>query len=159
MISSVTLIAKTVTFSFGYHHLFRNFSVDLFKGEICTVKGPNGSGKTTLLKLFSGSIRPVSGSITLKINDQQISRDKWYKYLSIATPYTDVIETFTPLELINFYSNFKPEHPEQPYSMLLESAGLEPFKHQMIRQFSSGMIQRMRLILALGADTDRKSVV
>jgi len=151
MTGTIAMTAKAVSFSFGYHHVFRNFSTEKVSGEICGITGPNGSGKSTLLKVFSGAFSPSSGTLALEVGGKAVSRDKWYRYCSIAAPYTDVIETFTPLELIRFYRKFKADDSSLTYENLLSTSGLEPFSNKMIRQFSSGMIQRMRLILALGS--------
>ncbi len=47
------------------HHLFRNFSTTIIRGDKIGIIGPNGSGKTTLLKMLLGSIEPHSGSVRM----------------------------------------------------------------------------------------------
>ena len=37
-------------------------SVDVKKGQICSIIGANGAGKSTLLKTISGLVKPVSGT-------------------------------------------------------------------------------------------------
>ncbi|MDF1881105.1 ATP-binding cassette domain-containing protein, partial [Sulfurimonas sp. MAG313] len=43
--------------------LYKDFSLELNKGEIKTVVGPSGSGKSTLFELIVGNLKPISGSI------------------------------------------------------------------------------------------------
>jgi branched-chain amino acid transport system ATP-binding protein len=49
---------------FGGLHVIDDVSFGCPKGGIKAIIGPNGAGKTTLFNLISGSLTPVSGSIT-----------------------------------------------------------------------------------------------
>ena len=51
--------------SFGGVVAIRNFSLDLFAGEIVALVGDNGAGKSTLIKIISGVHRPTGGDIAL----------------------------------------------------------------------------------------------
>ena len=51
--------------SFGGVVAIRNFSLDLFAGEILALVGDNGAGKSTLIKIISGVHRPTGGHIAL----------------------------------------------------------------------------------------------
>ena len=51
--------------SFGGVLAIRNFSLDLFAGEIVALVGDNGAGKSTLIKMISGVHRPTGGDIAL----------------------------------------------------------------------------------------------
>src|SRR6266481_5604993 len=50
--------------SFGSIEVFRHLSLEISRGEFVAVVGPSGCGKTTLLNLFSGFLKPQSGSVT-----------------------------------------------------------------------------------------------
>lgn len=55
--------------TFGYEPsqpVFRDFSLDLAKGESVTLTGRTGAGKSTLFKLLMGLYRPQSGSILIQ---------------------------------------------------------------------------------------------
>ena len=41
--------------------MLKNFSDDLFPGEVVALVGPNGIGKTTMLKSISGLEMPLNG--------------------------------------------------------------------------------------------------
>ena len=51
--------------SFGGVVAIRNFSLNLFAGEIIALVGDNGAGKSTLIKIISGVHRPTGGDIAL----------------------------------------------------------------------------------------------
>ena len=46
----------------------KNFSLDVYRGEIMAFIGSSGTGKTTLMKLMEGLIRPKSGTVEYLCN-------------------------------------------------------------------------------------------
>ncbi|MCO5380822.1 MAG: ATP-binding cassette domain-containing protein [Methanosarcina barkeri] len=46
----------------------KNFSLDVYRGEIIAFIGSSGTGKTTLMKLMEGLIRPKSGTVEYLCN-------------------------------------------------------------------------------------------
>src|SRR5688572_17885191 len=51
--------------SFGSLEVFKDFSLDLFRGENVVVLGRSGSGKSVLIKCLVGLIKPDGGSIEI----------------------------------------------------------------------------------------------
>jgi len=49
--------------SFGSHHVIRDFSARILRGDRIGIVGPNGAGKSTLIKLLLGELAPTSGAI------------------------------------------------------------------------------------------------
>lgn len=47
----------------------KDVNLRLEKGQILTVLGKNGAGKSTMLGLISGSLKPISGKISLNGED------------------------------------------------------------------------------------------
>ena len=56
--------------------LFRDFNLNIEKGEFLSVVGSNGSGKTSMLNIICGSIPVESGQIL--IGDTDITKEKEY---------------------------------------------------------------------------------
>jgi len=52
-------------------HALKNFTLDIYDGEILVILGPSGSGKTTLLNLLGVMDRPDTGRILFR--DREIS--------------------------------------------------------------------------------------
>jgi general nucleoside transport system ATP-binding protein len=59
------LEAKSITRRFGPTLALDHVDLAARAGEIHALLGENGAGKTTLMKVFTGAIRPDSGSVTL----------------------------------------------------------------------------------------------
>ncbi len=66
------LKVNDLTFSYGRHHVLKNISFQIKKGELCALFGPNGTGKTTLFKCCLKFLAPDSG--TVRINGKDIRR-------------------------------------------------------------------------------------
>jgi len=59
-------VLRISALDFGYSRdkmLYRDFSLELERGEVVSIVGRSGSGKSTLFELISGNLRPISGSI------------------------------------------------------------------------------------------------
>lgn len=64
MTNDTVLAIDRLSFGYDKHRLlYRDFSLDLKRGEVCAVVGPSGAGKSTLFDLVSGELAPLNGSI------------------------------------------------------------------------------------------------
>ena len=59
---------KDIDFSYGKHEIFKNFSLDIEKGDFITIIGPNGSGKSTLVRILLG-LEKTTGEIYVKMHN------------------------------------------------------------------------------------------
>ena len=116
------------------------------------ITGMNGSGKSTLMKMISGYLTASKGDISYTHNQNKISRDEVYNHLSIAAPYLELELDFTLREQLDFYQKFKPLVSTYDQIEVLSRTGLKDHLKKPIRQFSSGMQQRVQLMLCLYTD-------
>lgn len=63
MDEKIMLKVENLSVNYGHIEALKNVSVDVKKGQICSIIGANGAGKSTLLKTISGLVKPVSGMI------------------------------------------------------------------------------------------------
>lgn len=133
--------------------IFKGLGYKLNQGKSYSITGPNGSGKSTLLKIISGASPATSGTIQYQQNDQEISGDDIYQYMSLATPYMELVEEFTLIEMLKFHFGFKSTSEQHTIDDLINIMYLEKAKSKQIKNFSSGMKQRLKLGLAFFSDT------
>ncbi len=133
--------------------LFKNISLQVNANEFLAITGFNGSGKSTLLKIISGYTIPSSGTLTYNLDGNNVAVEQVYKYVSYAAPYLDLIDDFTLLENITFYNKFKNFRNNITAEQLIQLAFLEGSEHKQVKFFSSGMKQRLKLSLAILAET------
>lgn len=134
--------------------IFRGVSLDLSAGDSYTFVGPNGSGKSTLLQLLMGSTPPTEGRVRLELNGQELDLDHWYRHMVLAAPYLELIEEFTLRELVEFHQQFKPLKGGLTAADFEDYVQLTHARHKVVRHFSSGMKQRVKLGLAFMSDVE-----
>ncbi|PVH25923.1 ABC transporter ATP-binding protein [Sphingobacterium corticibacter] len=135
--------------------IFRHLSYTFSAGKSYAILGPNGSGKSTLIKVLTGSLSASEGTIQYERTSADICLvDDVYNHLSMAAPYMEVIEEFTLSELIDFHFKHKSYLPGYDKESLLQLSQLQSARDKHIKHFSSGMKQRLKLVLACCSASD-----
>ncbi len=138
---------------FNREWIFRGINKTFISGNSYAILGPNGSGKSTLLQVLNGSLAPSAGKIIYTDNTGLIDAEDIYRHLSLAAPYLELIEEFTLSEIIDFHFKFKNYKDGIDKAAVIALLGLGGSKNKLIRYFSSGMKQRLKLALAFCSDT------
>jgi ABC-type multidrug transport system ATPase subunit len=138
---------------FNRDWIFRNIDYTFTGGETYAILGPNGSGKSTLLQVLNGSLAPSIGSINYLMNDKPVEAEAIFNQLTLAAPYLELIEEFTLDEMTDFHFKFKPYRPGMDKEAVVSLLALEGGGNKLIKYFSSGMKQRLKLALAFCSDT------
>lgn len=125
--------------------IIKNLSYEIKSGDRVAIVGNNGSGKSTLLKILLGMIIPTSGLIEYNDQNKTIHADELYRSFSFAAPYLELIEEFTLTEFLRFHFQFKKLRHTPNLEELIKLMLFEGHKHKTIRNFSSGMKQRLKL--------------
>ena len=116
--------------------IYKDFSLELNKGELVTIFGKSGSGKTTLFELICGNLKPITGTIK-KSNIAMIFQD----------PFNSFHPTYSILEQIKdvVRKDFEEEMNELLPKLSLEKEILEKKTYQL----SGGQLQRCSILRAL----------
>ncbi len=128
--------------------IFRNINLELAAPGHYGVLGANGSGKTTLLKTLSGFLPASEGTIHWHLQQKDVS-ENIFRYVSWASPHLELIEEFTFEEVLLFHQKFKPWVGNHSPSSLIELSGLKYNRSKALKYYSSGMKQRVKLLLAV----------
>lgn len=135
---------------FNTEWIFSNLNFNFTTGQHYALIGNNGSGKSTLLQIIAGYVGLTKGDIQwISTSNETIDSTNIFHYISIAAPYLELVEEFTALEQIAFHQQFKPLQNGLEPIELLEKIGLKNAAKKQIRNFSSGMKQRLKLALAI----------
>ena len=132
--------------------IFRGLTRTFRPGSATAVLGPNGAGKSTLLNTFSGQLLPTEGTLNYTLAGRAVAVEDVPAHLAYAAPYLELLEELTLLELLQFHTRFKPLRPGLTLERLIGIMYLDKARHQLVREFSSGMKQRLKLALALYAE-------
>ena len=145
----ITINIESAGKKFHREWIFRNISLQIEGREKVAVTGNNGSGKSTLLQIISGFQSLTSGTITFQDNQRKIESADRFRYVSYAAPYLELPEHYTLEELLAFQGSFKPFLPNLTQEDILSLLELRGADQKSIRNFSSGMKQRVKLALAI----------
>lgn len=137
---------------FNRDWIFRGINLTITGNNKIAILGSNGSGKSTLLQIISGHLSPSEGEINYQFNSKKIEADEIYKSIGFAAPYMEVIEEFKLIEFLSFHKKFKPFINNFSEKEIIETIQLENSKEKEIRNFSSGMKQRVKLACAILSD-------
>jgi len=143
----VTDLGKRYHYEWIFRHLDYQFEAD----KSYAILGHNGSGKSTLVNIISGYLSANEGSIQYNYQGKLISADNLFRYLAYTAPYLELIEEFTLLELVRYHARFKKLLVHTP-DELIQKLYLEKARHKYVKDFSSGMKQRLKLGLAIYTD-------
>jgi ABC-type multidrug transport system ATPase subunit len=147
------LVATDLGKKFGKEWIFRHVNLVIETEQPTVILGSNGSGKSTLLQVLAGATLPNEGSTSLIVNQQSVATDDLFHHLSFSAPYLELMEEFTLEEMIDFHSGFKMWQNQLRNADILSLSGLEHARKKQLKNFSSGMRQRVKLTLAIASQT------
>ena len=134
---------SNITFAFDQKNIFRNFSLELKKGEILALMGPSGCGKTTLLGLASGLLKPQKGEIVIS-----------FKKISYVFQEPRLFPWLTVKENLLAVMDKKDKHAEKTVLECLALVGLKDDCDKYPDELSGGMKSRVSLARALAFGGD-----
>ncbi len=124
---------------------------ELEPGGSYALLGPNGSGKSTLLKVLSAFLRLSEGSICYTDGDKEADPEDIARHIGFSAPYMELIEELSVREHLFFHQRFKPFHEGLDVDACLAFLGFEHHRDKAVKSLSSGMKQRLKLMLAIGS--------
>lgn len=148
----MTILLSDVGKRYNREWIFRHFNYEFKIGNAYAITGNNGSGKSTLLQVISGAIQHSEGTISYTLANKEIAIENHHQHLTIAAPYLELPDEMTLLEFLQFHQNFKPFLSSVTIDEMIATVGLTGARNKQIRNFSSGMKQRVKLAQAFFSD-------
>ncbi|HEY3251218.1 MAG TPA: ABC transporter ATP-binding protein [Ignavibacteria bacterium] len=146
--SQISLRLDKVSKKFNYRKIFENVSFELHAGGSIAITGKNGSGKSTLVKIISGLLAKTSGNITLNINGDNVKPEAMYKQIGFVSPYLNLYDEFTGYENLRICSEIRGISPDG-INEVLKRVGLYERRNDLLKIYSSGMKQRLKLAFGI----------
>jgi ABC-2 type transport system ATP-binding protein len=127
-----------------------SFSVN--KGEIFGLLGPNGAGKSTLLKMLSTLLRPTSGTAIIDGLDIVKDAGEIRKRIGLVAEKMILYDYLTPYENLKLFGklySIEEKALDERIDELLKTVEMDKWKNERVKNFSTGMRQRINLIRGL----------
>lgn len=138
---------------FENNWIFKEISYTFEMGGRYAILGNNGTGKSTLMRCLAQMHTINKGDISYTYRGKKIAPELFYKYYSFCAPGIDLIDEMTLEEFLRFHFSFKSRLQDFSIDHIIQKIELKHFAKQQIRNFSSGMKQRVKLGQALFSDT------
>ena len=147
------LILQDIGKQFNRKWIFNGINLQIQSKTSTAIIGNNGSGKSTLIQLLLNYQTLSKGTIQYFIDKAEIENESVASHISFAAPYLELPEEFSLKELLSFHFQLKPSNPIFDLDTLLKETNLAGNENKLIKHFSSGMKQKVKLILAFCSDS------
>ncbi len=146
------LILTDIEKKFVTKTIFKKVNLNLKNGSSLALTGRNGSGKSTLIKIIAGLLAATKGKCTLNINGNKTDKEHLYRYTGFVAPYLNLYDELSAYENLEFFSVMKSngKKADKEYiNSLLERVNLYNRRYDFVKDFSSGMKQRLKLAFSI----------
>ena len=140
-----------------YKVAVNELSFVMYKGEIYGLLGPNGAGKTTTLRMLSTLIKPDEGDAYINGVSIRKEPEKIRKMIGFLTSDLKLENSFTPNYLFDYFSSLHGvdnKTREERKEKLFKRFGIDKFKEVKIGDLSTGMKQKVSIVISLVHDPD-----
>ena len=138
-----------ITKRFNRSYLFTSIEAQVKTNEVLVITGKNGSGKSTLIKIVAGLLNSTSGSVDYTFDKNKISSSDLKGRSGFVAPYYNLFNQLTAYDNLEIFNKSltKPIERKQLLKLFAQYQ-LDNKALVKVRQYSSGMKQRLRLLIA-----------
>ncbi|NCG21443.1 MAG: ATP-binding cassette domain-containing protein [Rhodobacterales bacterium] len=129
-----------------------NVNLDVQAGEVLGLIGPNGGGKSTLMMLMAGLVTPDSGTVQLDGVDTTNLALQSSGSVGLITAVPGLYPLLTGWENLHYFgglNGLSEAEVNQRASDLLDGLDLGDQLERQVKEYSSGMQQKVSLVRAL----------
>ena len=142
--------------AFGRHApVVDGVNLDIEGGEVLGLIGPNGGGKSTLLLLIAGLITPTSGTVTVNGHPAHELAQQTTGAVGLITATPGLYPLLTAAENLAYFgglNGLSDSEVRERALPLLDELGVGDQMDRQVKEFSSGMQQKISLARALLMD-------
>jgi ABC-2 type transport system ATP-binding protein len=127
-------------------------SIEVRAGEIFGLLGPNGAGKSTMIKMLTTLLPPTGGRA--RVAGFDVAREptqvrRHIGYVPQALSADGALSGYENLLVSSKLYGLAREERRRRIADALELVGLADAAHQLVRQYSGGMIRRLEVAQAM----------
>jgi len=144
---------KGLSQSYKNKQVLKDINLTIEKNEYCALVGRNGAGKSTLIRSILG-LQPVkNGEITL--GGYSNKKGDWKKIVSYLPEKFHLYPHLSGEENMRFFASLgSSDIDEKKIEEKLKLVSLWEDRHNQVKGYSKGMLQRLGLCVMLYYDTD-----
>ena len=101
-----------------------------------------------MIKILASIFTQNSGEFALEIDGTKVESRFYYKYIGLVSPYLNLYDEFTGYENLRFVSKVR-RIGESNIDDVLKRVGLWERRNDMVKIYSSGMKQRIKIAFAI----------
>lgn len=154
--SGITVSFAGLAKHFDLRLVFKEISGEARPGEVLVLTGPNGSGKSTLLSILCGLTRPSRGVVRYLVEGgrrgagHELQKRLWREHVGVVSPSMTVYEELDAIENLRFFARVRGvDGIESRCRSTLARVGLDPDRQTLVRGYSTGMAQRLKIAQAM----------
>jgi heme exporter protein A len=149
------LETRDITKAFSHKRVLRGVDLTVLKGEIYVLFGANGVGKTTLIKVLTTLMSPDSGELRIFGKDVKGNKNVIKPRMGLVSHERYLYPNLTAYENLGFFATlYGVPGKEKRIKKLLKDFGLYHRSHDLVGQFSQGMMQRLSIARAIIHEPD-----
>ncbi len=153
--NSIRILCRDISKTFSGKSVFKNVNFELSDFQSLCITGRNGSGKSTLIKIISGLIHPSKGKIVYEVEGNELPKESWFEKTGLISPYINLYEELSGYENLDFFYRLRSsDNGKDKINGLLEAVGLKGKGNELLKNYSSGMKQRLKLAFSVLHDPD-----
>jgi ABC-2 type transport system ATP-binding protein len=134
--------------TYGAVRAVDGISFEVTKGEIFGLLGHNGAGKTTTIRMLTGRTKPTSGEARVLGFDVVTDLDRFKPLINLVFEDQNLYERLTGRDNLAMFADLY-RAPTARVAELLDQVGLTDAASRRVKQYSSGMKQRLLIARAL----------
>ncbi len=148
---------RNLTKRFGDFTAVDHLNLTIETDEFVGLLGPNGAGKTTTISMISTVLLPTEGEVLIdgKPLNRKASAEK--RKLAVVTQEYSMRQDMTVDEVMEYQGRLyymRKKEIRAKADELFEFAGLQEFRHRVVRHLSGGMKRKLMVCRALLTDPE-----
>ena len=131
---------------YGRKRVLQGLSLQVCAGEVVALLGANGAGKTTLMRMVAGLEQPTHGEVWLGQVPLSKASHEIRRYVGMVSHAPLLYDNLSGWENLHFFARmYDLVEPDLRVEAVLRSVDLWTRRHDPVRTYSRGMIQRLAI--------------